>query len=90
MAEALGTVHTCRRGLLWGWWWPVGPKLVWPDVSTSPGNYEYHHVFVFSSAPLNVMFLMWHIHIVLTMVRTYILYFCLKYSLLIFWNLVVK
>jgi hypothetical protein len=24
MAEALGAVHTFRRGLLRGWWWPVG------------------------------------------------------------------
>jgi hypothetical protein len=28
MAEELGTVHTCGRGLLPMWWWPVGPKLV--------------------------------------------------------------
>jgi hypothetical protein len=28
MAEALDTVYTCERGLLWGWWGPVGPKLV--------------------------------------------------------------
>jgi hypothetical protein len=28
MAEALGTVHTRGRGLLRGWWWPVGSKLV--------------------------------------------------------------
>jgi hypothetical protein len=28
MTEALGTVHMRRRGLLQGWWWPVGPKLV--------------------------------------------------------------
>jgi hypothetical protein len=27
MAETLGTVHTRGRGLLGGWWWPVGPKL---------------------------------------------------------------
>jgi hypothetical protein len=34
MAEALGTVHTRGRGLLRGWWWPVGG-------STSPGNYGW-------------------------------------------------
>jgi hypothetical protein len=34
MAEALGTVHTRGKG-----WWPVGPKLVLPDGSTTPGNY---------------------------------------------------
>jgi hypothetical protein len=34
--------HTHGRGLLWGWWWPVGSKLVLlPDVSTSPRNYGY-------------------------------------------------
>jgi hypothetical protein len=27
MAEALEMVHTHRRGLLQGLWWPVGPKL---------------------------------------------------------------
>jgi hypothetical protein len=21
-------VHTCGRGLFWGWWWPVGPILM--------------------------------------------------------------
>jgi hypothetical protein len=26
MVEALGKVHTQGRGLLWGWWWPVGPN----------------------------------------------------------------
>jgi hypothetical protein len=39
MAEALGTVHMCKRGLLQERWWPVGLKLVfWPDGSTSTGN----------------------------------------------------
>jgi hypothetical protein len=28
MSETLGTVHMRGRGLLRGWWWPVGPKLV--------------------------------------------------------------
>jgi hypothetical protein len=28
MAEALGTVHTRGWGLLRGWWWTVGLKLV--------------------------------------------------------------
>jgi hypothetical protein len=28
MAEALETAHTLGKGLLWGWWWPVSPKLV--------------------------------------------------------------
>jgi hypothetical protein len=27
MAEALRTVHTRGMKLLWGWWWPEGPKL---------------------------------------------------------------
>jgi hypothetical protein len=34
MAESLGTVHTRRRGLLWGWWWPLGPKLVFDQMAT--------------------------------------------------------
>jgi hypothetical protein len=43
IAEALGTVHMRGRGLPRGWWWPVGPKLVFflPDDSTSPINYGY-------------------------------------------------
>jgi hypothetical protein len=33
MAEALGTVHTLRRGLLRGWWWrPIGPKLAFDQM----------------------------------------------------------
>jgi hypothetical protein len=34
-------VCKCRRVQLWGWWWPVGPKLDLDqiDSSTSPGNY---------------------------------------------------
>jgi hypothetical protein len=27
IAEVLGIVDTRGRGLLWGWWWPVGPKF---------------------------------------------------------------
>jgi hypothetical protein len=41
MAEALGTVRTRGRGLLRGWWWPVGP-----DDSTSPRNYGYRLIHV--------------------------------------------
>jgi hypothetical protein len=26
-------VHTSGRGLLWGWWWPVGPKLVFDHMA---------------------------------------------------------
>jgi hypothetical protein len=33
MAEALGTVHTRGRGLLQGWWWPIGPKLVFDKMA---------------------------------------------------------
>jgi hypothetical protein len=33
MAEALGTAHTCGRGLLRGWWWPVGPELVFNQMT---------------------------------------------------------
>jgi hypothetical protein len=32
-AEALGTMHTRGRGLLWGWWWSVGPKLVFDHMA---------------------------------------------------------
>jgi hypothetical protein len=33
MAEALGTVHTSGRGLLPGWWWPAGSKLVFDQMA---------------------------------------------------------
>jgi hypothetical protein len=33
MAEALGMVHTHGRGLLRGWRWSVGPKLVLDQVA---------------------------------------------------------
>jgi hypothetical protein len=33
MAGALGTVHKRRRALLQGWWWPVGPKLVFDQMA---------------------------------------------------------
>jgi hypothetical protein len=46
MTKALRMVHTHGRGLLWGWWWSVGPKLVFDQIdSTSPGIYEYLIVF---------------------------------------------
>jgi hypothetical protein len=32
VAEALGKVHMHRRGLVWGWWWPVGLKLVFDQM----------------------------------------------------------
>jgi hypothetical protein len=42
MALVLGMVDTRGRRLLWGWWWPVRPKVsFWPDGSTSPGNYGW-------------------------------------------------
>jgi hypothetical protein len=31
----LGTVHMCRSGLLWGWWWPVGLKLIFDKTPAS-------------------------------------------------------
>jgi hypothetical protein len=34
MVEALGTVHKRGRGLLRGWWWPVGPKLIFDQIAT--------------------------------------------------------
>jgi hypothetical protein len=59
MAEALGTMHKRRRGLLQGWWWPVGPKSVFdqiapileimnmsgnlPTLSTPHLSHNYHH-----------------------------------------------
>jgi hypothetical protein len=40
------TVHKCEAGLLRGWWWSVGPKLIfWPHGSTSPGNYGWLFVW---------------------------------------------
>jgi hypothetical protein len=38
MTGALGTMHTHGRGLLHGWWWPVGQNSFWPECSTSPRN----------------------------------------------------
>jgi hypothetical protein len=35
MSEALGTVHTHRRGLLWGWWCRIGPELVSDQIAAS-------------------------------------------------------
>jgi hypothetical protein len=26
-------MNTCRRGLFQGWWWPVGPKLVFDQMA---------------------------------------------------------
>jgi hypothetical protein len=31
--RTLGIVHTHERVLLWGWWWPVGPKLVFDQMA---------------------------------------------------------
>jgi hypothetical protein len=33
MAELLGTMHTCGRGLHQRLWWPVGPKLVFDQMA---------------------------------------------------------
>jgi hypothetical protein len=35
MAKLIGTVHTCGRGLLRGWWLPVGPKLVFDHMAAT-------------------------------------------------------
>jgi hypothetical protein len=35
MAEALGTVHMRRRGLLQRRWWPVGQKLVFNQMAAA-------------------------------------------------------
>jgi hypothetical protein len=35
MAEALGSVQTRGRGLLRGWWWLIGPKLVFDQMATN-------------------------------------------------------
>jgi hypothetical protein len=32
LAKALGTVHTRGRGLLRGWWWLVGTKLIFDHM----------------------------------------------------------
>jgi hypothetical protein len=34
MAEALGTVHMRGWRILQGWWWPVGPKLIFDQMWT--------------------------------------------------------
>jgi hypothetical protein len=33
MVEALGMVHTRRKGLLRGLWWSVGPTLVFEQIA---------------------------------------------------------
>jgi hypothetical protein len=36
MAETLRMVHMHGKGLLWGWWWPVGPSYIltrWQHLS---------------------------------------------------------
>jgi hypothetical protein len=33
MVEVPGTVHKRRRGIFWGWWWPIGPKLVFDQMA---------------------------------------------------------
>jgi hypothetical protein len=33
MVEALGTVLTSGRELFRGWWWPMGPKLVFDHIA---------------------------------------------------------
>lgn len=50
MAEALGTVHACERGLLRGWWLLVGPKLVFdhmaepvPEIMDTRGKNDKKH-----------------------------------------------
>jgi hypothetical protein len=32
LQEAVGTVHTRRRGIFRGRWWPVGPKLLFDQM----------------------------------------------------------
>jgi hypothetical protein len=33
MAEVLGTMNMRGRGLPQGWWWPLGPKLVFDKMA---------------------------------------------------------
>jgi hypothetical protein len=33
MAEALRTLRTQGRGVFLGWWWPVGPNLVFDQMA---------------------------------------------------------
>jgi hypothetical protein len=35
MADSPGTAHARGRELLRGWWWPVGPKLVFEQMAAS-------------------------------------------------------
>jgi hypothetical protein len=57
MAETLGTVDTRRRGLLRGWWWPVGPKLIFEQtaapvpeiIDSSLYALPFNHCFIHSS-----------------------------------------
>jgi hypothetical protein len=51
MEEALGMVHTRRRGLLRGYWWPVGPTLAFeqmaapvPEIKATP-SYLFIHLW---------------------------------------------
>jgi hypothetical protein len=45
--EALGTMHTLRRGLLRELWWPVGSKLIFDEIEAvvseiMDGSLQFH------------------------------------------------
>jgi hypothetical protein len=47
MTEALGIVHMHGRRLLWEWWWPVVPKLVFDQMAAPVLEIICHLSFVF-------------------------------------------
>jgi hypothetical protein len=47
MGEALGTVHTRERGPLRGRWWPVGPKLVFDQLTAPVPEFIDHLLYFF-------------------------------------------
>jgi hypothetical protein len=60
MAEALGMRHKCGRGLLWGWWWPLGPKLVLNQMAAPVPEIMDDLCILFQSILLFLVFLLSH------------------------------
>jgi hypothetical protein len=57
MAGTLEMVHKREKGLFGGWWWPVGPKLVFdqmaapvPEIMDGPLYSLVHEGWLYSTA----------------------------------------
>jgi hypothetical protein len=60
MAEVLGMVYTHGRGLLRGWWWPLGPKLIFNQMAAPVPEIIYGPLHTFQSIILFLVFLLSH------------------------------